>query len=161
MSPEPDEITESVDLLGAIPEPYRSRFQNAFALSWNQISAFSYQSFLEQQRGLVLLSFSGCILEFEYLPWKHLKQNWDYLMVGSDELIKNLIRKYVPTYKPELEIVALVTYNSEGDVLVMKVTRSVLSMFSQPANSVFPALKRYEYLLPKEAYQQLLEPQKM
>lgn len=157
MPTEPDEMTESIDLLGAIPEPYRSRFENAFALRWNQISAFSYQSFLEQRRGLVLLSFSGCTLEFEYLRWKHLKQNWDYLMVGSDELIKSLIRKYVPTYEPDREIVALVTYNAEGDVLVMKVTRSVLSMLSQPANSVLPTLKRYEYLLPKEAYQQLLE----
>lgn len=152
-NPDPNHITDSVDLLGAIPQPDQARVTRALMLRWNEISAFSYRSFLENRRGLVLLSFSGKNLECEYLPWKLLKADWDNLMHGSDEIIKTLLRRYVPTYNPELEFVVLLTYNHQNDALVMKVTKAAVSAFYQPANSVIPCLERHEYFLPKQAFQ--------
>lgn len=151
---EPDETTDSVDLLAAIPEPYQTRIKDELMLGWNQLSAFSYCSFLEQRRGLVLLDLNGCHLEYQYLSWRDLKADWHNLMLGSDEIIKTLIRKYVPTYNPELEFVALLTYTYDGDAFVMKVTKAAVSFFSQPTDTVVPVTLRYEFLSPKEAYEQ-------
>jgi hypothetical protein len=151
---EAGETVDGVDLLAAIPEPYQSRIKDELILGWNQLSAFSYRSFLEQRRGLVLVDLNGCHLEYHYLSWKRLKADWHNLMLGSDEIIKTLIRKYVPTYNPELEVVVLLTYTGDGDAFVMKATKAAVSFFSQPTNSIVPVTLRYEHLSPKEAYEQ-------
>lgn len=149
------EATESVDLLGSIPEPYQTCLTNLVMPRWNEIAAFSYHSFLTKRRGLVLLDFIGDELEYDYISWKRLKAEWEQIMHDSDEIIRTLIRHHLPQYNPETEFVVLLTYTADGDSLVMKVTGAAASTFSQPTQSVIPTLQRYEYPPPKKAYEQL------
>lgn len=147
---QPD-LSESVDLLGLLPQPYKSTLEAELMLRWNEIAAFSYASYVQQGRGLLLINL-GETLEIEYLGWKHLRNNWTVLMQDESPGIANLIRKYVPTYIPEQEMAALISYGNQDDALFMKITSAAVSRFYQPVSEPIPVVQRAELLSPRDAY---------
>lgn len=94
-------------------------------------------------------------LNFTYLSWTWLQDNWDRLLGDADLSIQSSIRRSLPTYNSDDECVLLFEFDDGSPSAVIRVTKSVFSWISQQPGTVVPRLHRLERLTPKEAYEAL------
>jgi hypothetical protein len=147
----------NLDLLSLLPEKHQKVIEALLFANWATLAAFCYQSYLDQGRGLMLLHIRQNRITGDsvYLCWNVLKASWNHLMQGTDDLLQERIRQYVPAYDPLTEVALMIDFEDteEGNCLVVKVDRMTISVFNSQPDSVIPTLKEYQLPSPKDAWE--------
>ena len=145
-------MEDELDILKYIPDRHRRVIEQFFIENWSRLAFECYGNYLEKGRGMMTVFMSGDTLDFMYVSWTWLQENWDRLLGDADPFIQNSIRRLLPTYNPDDECVLLFEFDDGEPSAVIRVTRSVFSWVSQQFGTVVPRLHRLEGLTPKEAY---------